>query len=127
MGKGRAPMREPDDFGDLGFQRCLAELDRAGARARRILGVAEGDDLDTIRTAYRRQAKLCHPDRVQDDEAAHSQFLLVRAAYEFLMHGKPGPVLAAQETPSEAEPTGKYNVDSEWGHFLWWRDKFFEQ
>ena len=25
----------------------------------------------------------------------------------------------------DATRAGKYNTDSEWGHFLWWRDKFF--
>ena len=129
MGKSNAPAPEPDEFGDIGFQRRLAALDRARRRARDILGVDEGADDEAIHAAYRREAKLCHPDRAQGDEAAHHQFLLVRAAHELLVDGKLSPILIAQESPSDTEPTEPkedYNVDSEWGHFLWWRDKFFD-
>jgi len=115
---------EQDEFDDLGFQRRLAELGKARARARRILGVAVGDGDDAIRAAYRRQAKLCHPDRAKADPAAHRRFLRVRAAYELLAHGKQSALLAAEGTPPQTEQTEKYSTDSEWGHFLWWREKF---
>lgn len=118
-------MPEQDEFDDLGFQRRLAELESARARARRILGVAVGHDEDAIRAAYRRQAKLCHPDRAKADPAAHRRFLRVRAAYELLTQGKHNALLAVEEAPPQTEHTEKYNTDSEWGHFLWWRDKFF--
>jgi len=121
-------MPEPDEFEGLDFQQRLAELEKARERARRILGVAAGDDDDTIRAAYRRQAKLCHPDRAGNDPAARKRFLRVRAAYELLAHGKHDALLAAEgeEASPKPELSEKYNTQSEWGHFLWWREKFFD-
>ena len=119
-------MPQHDDSDDLGFQRRLAELDRARARARDILGLPEGADDDAIRAAYRRTARRHHPDRSPGDPEAHQRFLLIRAAYELLAHGTRSPLLAADDGPPEAEQPEKYNTDSEWGHFLWWRDKFFD-
>lgn len=120
-------MPEPDDFDDLGFQRRLAELEAARARARRILEVPEAADEATLRAAYRRLARRHHPDRSPNDPDAHQRFLVIRAAYELLAHGRLSPFLTSEEIPSEAEPHGKYNTDSRWGHFLWWREKFFEE
>jgi hypothetical protein len=119
-------MPEQDEFDDLGFQRRLAELEAARARARRILDVPEGADETALRAAYRRLARRHHPDRSPNDPDARQRFLLIRAAYELLAHGRLSPLLTSEETPSEGEPTGKYNMDSEWGHFLWWRDKFLD-
>ena len=119
-------MTEPTDFDDLGFQRRLAELAKAHARARGILGVDEAAGDAAIHRAYRRLARRHHPDRCPDDPEAHRRFLLIRAAYELLAHGTLDPVLTSERNPSESKPTGKYNMDSAWGHFLWWRARFFD-
>ena len=120
-------MPEPDESDDLGFQRRLAELETARARARRILDVPEAADEPSLRAAYRRLARRHHPDRSPNDPDARQRFLLVRAAYDLLAHGRLSPLLASEDAPPDAESTGKYNTDSEWGHFLWWREKFFEE
>lgn len=120
-------MPEAHDFGDLGFQRRLAELEAARACARRILDVPEGADEPAVRAAYRRLARRHHPDRSPDDPDAHERFLLIRAAYELLMHGRLSPWLASEKTPPDREADAKYDTSSEWGHFLWWRERFFEE
>lgn len=50
-----------------------------------ILNVDRDADRDTIREAYRRRARLDHPDLHPDDPDAHERFLAVQAAYEVLI------------------------------------------
>lgn len=96
-------MPESGEYDYLGFQRRLREFKAARARAGGILDVPEGADHE-----------------------ARRQFLLVRAAYELLAHGTLSPPLAGDDAGANPErPKGKYNLDSQWGHFLWWREKFF--
>ncbi len=119
-------MPEHDQFDTPEFQRRLAELDAARARARRILDVSEDASNADIRAAYRRLAKRQHPDHSPDDAEAHLRFLRLRAAYELLAHGRLSPLLVSDEdTTQNAETSEKYNTGSEWGHFLWWRERFF--
>ena len=118
-------MPENEEFDHLGFQQRLAELEAARTRARQILEVAEGADDAALRAAYRQKAKLLHPDRAQGSPDAHRQFLLLRAAYDLLAHGKLDPILTEAEPQEDEQPHSKYNLDSKWGHFLWWRDRFF--
>ena len=54
----------------------------------RTLGLTPGSSLDEIRRAYRRLAKVNHPDAA--GEAALPRFLAIQAAYEILAAPKPG-------------------------------------
>jgi len=55
-----------------------------------LLGVEPGADARTVRSAYRRALKLCHPDRVANldpeiQELAHRKSKALRRAYEQLL------------------------------------------
>jgi hypothetical protein len=54
----------------------------------RTLGLTPGSSLDEIRRAYRRLAKVNHPDAA--GESALPRFLAIQAAYEVLAAPKPG-------------------------------------
>jgi len=54
----------------------------------RVLGVARGASAEEIRRAYRRLAKINHPDAA--GEAALPRFLAIQAAYETLVGSKRG-------------------------------------
>jgi len=54
----------------------------------RTLGLTPGASLDEVRRAYRRLAKVNHPDAA--GEAALPRFLAIQAAYEVLAAPKPG-------------------------------------
>ena len=54
----------------------------------RTLGLARGATLDEVKRAYRRLAKINHPDAA--GEAALPRFLAIQAAYEQLVGGGPG-------------------------------------
>jgi molecular chaperone DnaJ len=49
-----------------------------------VLGVARGANDAEIKTAFRRLAKECHPDRHGGDETAEARFKVVNEAYEVL-------------------------------------------
>ncbi|MBI5572850.1 MAG: DnaJ domain-containing protein [Desulfomonile tiedjei] len=49
-----------------------------------ILGVSQSASEEDIRRAYRRLARLCHPDLHQNDPRAEAQFKALAAAYEVL-------------------------------------------
>src|SRR4051794_707020 len=81
----------------------------------RTLGLSPGATLDEIRRAYRRLAKINHPDAAGD--AALPRFLAIQAAYEQLagpgrirrVGARPGPQPpdpgpAAQREPWRADP-----------------------
>ena len=73
----------------------------------RTLGLARGASLDEVKRAYRRLAKINHPDAA--GEAALPRFLAIQAAYEQLLGG-PGPVVRgrrpapAPRRPWDADP-----------------------
>src|SRR6186997_1823242 len=54
----------------------------------RTLGLKRGATLDEVRRAYRRLAKIHHPDAA--GEAALPRFLAIQAAYEQLIGSTPG-------------------------------------
>lgn len=49
-----------------------------------ILGIKPTADADEIRKAFRKQAKLCHPDLKPGDKQAETRFKEISAAYELL-------------------------------------------
>jgi molecular chaperone DnaJ len=51
-----------------------------------ILGLHESATTEEIRRAYRARVKKTHPDRNANDPEAHEQFLMLKAAYEILIH-----------------------------------------
>jgi hypothetical protein len=99
-----------------------------GARrvACKILGVRETANEQELKRAYRRTATKLHPDKNLDDPDASKKFALVRCAYELLAEDKPCPELLEEIDSWPGVPEDeKYKLDNPWGHFLWWRDKFF--
>ena len=49
-----------------------------------VLGVPFGADPETVRTAYRKALKICHPDLHKNDPAAEAQSKLIIDAYAVL-------------------------------------------
>jgi len=114
-------MKEDFEF----MERITRDL-AARKAACRILGVSEDADKKDMKKAYRKASMKCHPDHNQDSDEATKRFVLVKCAYELLAEDKPCPQLLEEINtwPGVAED-GKYNLDNPWGHFLWWREKFF--
>lgn len=53
--------------------------------------------------------------------------LLVKCAYELLAEDKPCLELLEKINTWKGVPEDeKYKLDNPWGHFLWWREKFFD-
>ena len=49
-----------------------------------VLGVSQTADEDTIKKAYRKAAKECHPDTHQGDKRAEERFKEIAEAWETL-------------------------------------------
>ena len=111
---------------DFEFMERISRDLSARKAARRVLGVSEDTDKKDLKKAYRRASMKCHPDHNQDDAEATKRFVLVKCAYELLAEDKPCPHLLEEINTWEGIPEdGKYKLDNPWGHFLWWREKFF--
>ena len=112
-----------DDFEFM--ERITRDL-AARKAACKILGVSEDADKKNLKKAYRKVSMKCHPDHNQDDADAAKKFLLVKCAYELLAEDKSCPALleAINDWPGIPDDD-KYRLDNQWGHFLWWREKFF--
>ena len=92
----------------------------------KILGVEEMATKEELKKAYRRAAMKFHPDKNLDDPEANKKFALVKCAYELLAEDKPCPALLEEINSWPGVPEDdKYKLDNLWGHFLWWREKFF--
>jgi hypothetical protein len=112
-----------DDFEFM--ERITRDLDTRKA-ACKVLGVSEDADKNDLKKAYRKASMKYHPDHNQDDADAAKKFLLVKCAYELLAEDRPCPELLEEIKSWEGVPENdKYKLDNPWGHFLWWRDKFF--
>jgi hypothetical protein len=91
-----------------------------------ILEVGESVNRTELKKAYRRASLRYHPDHNQGDSDANKKFILVKCAYELLTEDKPCPALLEEINSWDSFPEDdKYKLDNPWGHFLWWRDKFF--
>jgi len=93
----------------------------------RILEVTESVSKKELKKAYRRASLKYHPDHNQDDPDANKKFVLIKCAYELLAEDKPCPKLLEEINSWPGVPEDdKYKLDNPWGHFLWWREKFFD-
>ena len=91
-----------------------------------ILGVREMARQDELKSAYRKASLKYHPDHNPKDPKANKKFILVKCAYELLAEEKPCQSLLEEIRLWRGIPEkDKYNLDNAWGHFLWWREKFF--
>lgn len=92
----------------------------------KILGVDQMADKTQLKKAYRRIAMKFHPDKNLNDPDADKKFTLVKCAYELLADDKPCPMLLDEINSWPGVPEDdNYKLDNRWGHFLWWREKFF--
>jgi preprotein translocase subunit Sec63 len=114
---------------DPDFMRKI-DLDLAARRAaRKILAVDEGADLESIKQAYRKAAVRHHPDHNGNTTEATRKFALIKCAYELLAFDAPCEALLAEinswQDPDVPEDSD-FKLDNSWGHFCWWKEKFFE-
>ena len=94
--------------------------------ARRILGVAESANATQVKRAYRKAAIEHHPDHKGNTAEANRRFALIRCAYELLAIDRPcDELLASTNSWSNVPEDDEYRLDNRWGHFCWWREKFF--
>ena len=92
----------------------------------KVLGVREDADSEALKKAYRRASLEYHPDHNPNDSDAHKKFLLVKCAYKLLTEDEPCEMLLDEIMSWPGAPDDdKYKLDNPWGHFLWWREKFF--
>ncbi len=111
---------------DLEFIERISHDLEARRMACKVLSVEEMADKEKLKKAYRRTAMEFHPDKNLDDPDANKKFALVKCAYELLAEDKPCPELLKEVNSWPGVPKDdKYKLDNPWGHFLWWREKFF--
>ena len=108
------------------MERVSRDLEARRA-ACRILGVKETADREQLRKAYRREAVKYHPDHNGNTTDANRKFVLIKCAYELLAFDKPcDKILDEINSWPGMQRHSKYKTDNPWGHFLWWREKFFD-
>ena len=106
-------------------ERIIRDLETRRA-ARKVLGVEEGVNKEVLKKAYRRASFKYHPDHNPNDADAHKKFLMVKCAYGLLAKNEPCDMLLEEIKSWPGVPEDdKYKLDNPWGHFLWWREKFF--
>ncbi|MCK4627986.1 MAG: DnaJ domain-containing protein [Sedimentisphaerales bacterium] len=92
----------------------------------KVLGIEETAGQEEIKKAYRQKAMSLHPDKNPNNPDASRKFAIVKCAYELLAENKPCPALLEEINSWPGVPDDdKYRLDNPWGHFLWWREKFF--
>jgi curved DNA-binding protein CbpA len=111
---------------DFEFMARITHDLEARKAACKILEVEEDASKEQLKKAYRRAAMKYHPDHNKDDSEANKKFALVKCAYEVLAEDKPCQELLKEIRSWKGVPEdSKYNLGNPWGHFLWWREKFF--
>jgi len=113
-----------DDFEFM--ERIIRDLE-ARKTACKILKIGDNASREQLKKAYRRAAMRYHPDHNRYDPDANKKFTLVKCAYELLAEDKPCPELLEEINTWPGVPEDdKYKLDNPWGHFLWWREKYFD-
>jgi len=111
---------------DLEFMEPINRDLAARRAARRILNVPENASAKQLKRAYRDAAIEHHPDHNGNTAAANRRFVLIQCAYNLLAFDGPGDVLLAEMDSGDAVPgDDTYRLDNQWGHFCWWRERFF--
>ena len=111
-------MNQDNDF----MEKASLEL-KARNLAAEILGIDEKANKETLKRAYHKAAKKFHPDKNSNDK----KFVLIKSAYELLVNNNiPSEFMEIVENNTDIFKSEKYNLDNKWGHFLWWREKFFD-
>jgi preprotein translocase subunit Sec63 len=111
---------------DYDFRARINRDLQARRAARKILGVEENATEEELKKAYRQASLKYHPDRNPNDNDAGKKFTLINCAYELLAEDKPCSMLLEEIKSWPGVPEDdKYKLDNPWGHFLWWREKFF--
>jgi hypothetical protein len=112
---------------DPDFMEKITKNLEARKAAGRILDVSESADMNELKKAYRKAAAKYHPDHNGNTPEANKRFILIKCAYELLAFDKPCDKLLEEINSWPGVPDdAKYRIDNPWGHFLWWREKFFE-
>ena len=115
-------LRDDSEFGE----RILRDL-QARRAARRILDVDDDAGAEGLKRAYKRASLKYHPDHNPGDGEARRRFLLAKCAYELLAKDEPCDFLLEQmEAIRDVPEDERYRLENAWGHFLWWREKFFD-
>jgi len=113
--------RDDDEF----MERITLDLQTRHA-ACNILEVEANVSKKELKKAYRKVSLKCHPDHNQGDPDASKKFVLIKCAYELLAEDKPCQLLLEEINSWPGVPEDdKYNLGNQWGHFLWWREKYF--
>lgn len=93
----------------------------------RILEVDESAGERELKKAYRKAAAKYHPDHNGNTPEANQRFVLVQCAYELLAFDEPCEKLLSEINSWPGVPEDReYQLNNPWGHFLWWRKKFFD-
>jgi hypothetical protein len=111
---------------DHEFRERISRDSETRRAACKVLGVEENAGREALKKAYRRASMEYHPDHNLNDVNAHKKFLMVKCAYKLLAEDEPCEMLLKEIESWPCTPDDdKYKLDNLWGHFLWWREKFF--
>jgi curved DNA-binding protein CbpA len=94
--------------------------------AAKILEVSELADSNELKKAFRKAALKYHPDHNGGTPESNKRFILIQCAYELLAFNNPCDKLLQEINTWPGVPEdAKYKLDNPWGHFLWWREKYY--
>jgi len=111
---------------DLEFMERINRDLAARRVACRMLNVPDHAGAEQLKRAYRDAAIRHHPDHNGNTAAANRRFVLIQCAYNLLAFDGPGDALLAEMDCQAAVPgDDTYQLDNQWGHFCWWRERFF--
>lgn len=87
-------------------------MDRRLEEALKVLGIPAESDRETVASAYRRLARLTHPD-VSSDPAASERFAAVAAAYHVVSHA-PDPRRDVRQHSFAMDPLQPVGLTDRW-------------